>query len=224
MIGLANPGFAGERPTLHDEVGITATPSQQTQPIEFHDEASSADVKEKVLKRFDSDGDGKLNKEERQAMRAALQERFAQWRQRLPAEADVNEDGSISKSEARMWFQAQKDGYDLDGDGVLNQSEREAFRLHLEELGLAGLVSWVGAQRQRQQAKKGHKRGKDQQQNETDRSSGAQRGPHRGKRGPPPEADYNNDGTITREEGRRWHQEHVLNRPPPPQGTAVPAR
>ena len=153
-LGLASQGSNSTAATTPQTAnqqanGPAADNSQPAIPPELASGDNAKAVRKELLRRFDSNGDGTLDESEREAMRAALKKRLAKWRQQLPAEADSDGDGSISKEEARSWFQAQKAAYDVDGDGSLNKEERQAFKQHLEELGLAGLVGWAGKQGKR---------------------------------------------------------------------------
>jgi hypothetical protein len=64
-------------------------------------------VRAKILKRFDQDGDGKLNEQERAAAREGLAKRLERFREKHP------------KLFAKM---------DQDGDGKLNREELRAMR------------------------------------------------------------------------------------------------
>ncbi len=100
--------------------------------------------REEMLKKFDKDGDGKLNKEEQ----AALREEFAknrgqggpgQGQRKLPPELlkkfDKDGDGELNEEEKgamREEFTKRRaevmKKFDKDGDGKLNEEERAAAR------------------------------------------------------------------------------------------------
>ncbi len=93
-----------------------------------------------MLKRFDADGDGALNDEERALARQARREsRAAQGRQLMLRRFDSDGDGTLNDAEteiARTEIRAIREDihsrivpqYDLDGDGELNDDERRAAR------------------------------------------------------------------------------------------------
>lgn len=109
--------------------------------------------REQVLERFDTDGDGQLSEEERDALREQMRDRRRSGdpaiRQIMMRRYDADGDGQLSETEreaARNDFREIRQGiaerivplYDLDGDGELNQQEREAaapaFRAEFERL------------------------------------------------------------------------------------------
>lgn len=89
-------------------------------------------LKEKLLEKYDINGDGELDEDERALVQADREERRAAWKERI----DTDGDGVISeeeRQEAREDFRAEVharilENYDLDGDGELSPEEREAFR------------------------------------------------------------------------------------------------
>ncbi len=86
-----------------------------------------------MLKNFDKDGDGQLNREEREAARSAQLE---EWRKANP-EAAARFDERRAEEEKRRADFTKK--YDKDGDGQLSEEERrEAFRAE----GQARLEAW----------------------------------------------------------------------------------
>jgi Ca2+-binding EF-hand superfamily protein len=76
--------------------------------------AGSAERKARLLKRFDSDGDGKLSEQERAAARKARAER--------------GQDGEARERKRAMLLKR----FDSDGDGKLSPSERDAAREKLQ--------------------------------------------------------------------------------------------
>ncbi|MGB0328521.1 MAG: EF-hand domain-containing protein [Akkermansiaceae bacterium] len=99
-------------------------------------------VPEEILKRFDADGDGKLNEKERaaamEARKAEMQARKAEMLKRFDADGD----GELSKEERKAAMEARKaeilERYDTDGDGKLNEKEREAARKDMPRRGRPG--------------------------------------------------------------------------------------
>ncbi|MCL4180806.1 MAG: efflux RND transporter periplasmic adaptor subunit, partial [Verrucomicrobia bacterium] len=93
---------------------------------------------QEMLKQFDKDGDGQLNDEERQAMRAEMQQRFGG--QGGPG-AGFNREEMVKQ-------------FDKDGDGALNDEERQAMRAEMQQRfggqgGFGGQRGERGAQRER---------------------------------------------------------------------------
>jgi len=90
----------------------------------------------KMRAEYDADGDGKLNDEERQAMRQAMRER---WRKRALEEYDKNGDGELSEEERQAMRRDRGDRagermkelavkhFDTDSDGEIGEAEREAI-------------------------------------------------------------------------------------------------
>ena len=105
------------------------------------------DVRQRMLDRFDADGDGTISPEERQEAFRAMRERAM----RDTAErADTDGDGKVSDEEraemrreqAGPWKEALdewvKADFDADGDGELNEEEtasRKAFEKRLQDFG-----------------------------------------------------------------------------------------
>jgi Ca2+-binding EF-hand superfamily protein len=76
--------------------------------------------RDRMVNKFDKDGDGRLSTEERQAARDA-------WQQKS---FDTDGDGVLSPAEQEAAKQAQAktlEKYDRDGDGQLSQDERRAM-------------------------------------------------------------------------------------------------
>lgn len=117
--------------------------------------AGQPDLRARVLQRFDKDGDGQLNEQERQTVRQAMQDRVAgqgagtapavpkrsgsasgaaqkSASGRLPANAKGPGAGSRDinpELRARMLKQ-----FDRDGDGQLNETERQAAFRAMQQL------------------------------------------------------------------------------------------
>ena len=75
-------------------------------------------LREKIVKEFDKDGDGKLNEEERAAARKAMEER-REATSRPARDGEPIREAIIKK-------------FDKDGDGKLNEEERAAARKAME--------------------------------------------------------------------------------------------
>lgn len=80
---------------------------------------------EAMLKQFDKDGDGKLNEEEKTALKAAMAERKAATIKKY----DTDGNGELSKEEKAAGMKAFKEEmlkkYDADGNGELSKEERQ---------------------------------------------------------------------------------------------------
>ena len=77
---------------------------------------ANKDRRQEILKRFDANGDGKLDATEREAAKAAMPER----------RGDGPKDGVAGKIRERA-----KDRLDTDGDGKISESERAAMRAEI---------------------------------------------------------------------------------------------
>jgi hypothetical protein len=79
-----------------------------------------------IIAKFDKDGDGKLNDEERAAARAE----FEAKRKEAQAKFDTDGDGKLSEDERKAMQEARKkemlEKFDKDGDGKLSEEERKA--------------------------------------------------------------------------------------------------
>ncbi|MFG0243048.1 MAG: hypothetical protein ACF8R9_09700 [Phycisphaerales bacterium JB054] len=135
------------RPTREPAPAVEATPEARPPAREGRPEGERGERggfdREEMMKRFDKDGDGELNEEERQALREELGNRRGrgddQMRQLIMRRYDADGDGELSDAErevARADFTQMREQiqakivpqYDLDGDGELNDEEREAAR------------------------------------------------------------------------------------------------
>lgn len=106
---------------------------------------SPEDMRAEWMARFDKDGDGELNEEERQAAREAMREEREQRRQQFLLDRyDKDGDGVLSDAETKQMeedrdrMEAERqareaemrqralDAYDADGDGKLSDAERQA--------------------------------------------------------------------------------------------------
>jgi Ca2+-binding EF-hand superfamily protein len=107
----------------------------------------------KVFDKFDTDGDGKLDKKEVEQMLQALRKRFAQEQakpascnpqvdkvvERLLQQMDTNRDGKISRAEAKGRIAELFDQLDVNKDGFLDKNElRQAAMRFLGAQGAQG--------------------------------------------------------------------------------------
>ncbi len=97
-------------------LGATALAGAQEKPKR----GEGRPVPKEVLEKFDADKDGKLNKEEREAARAAREKEF-----------DKDGDGKLNDEEKKAM---REDGhkkmiarFDKDGDGKLSDEEKKAM-------------------------------------------------------------------------------------------------
>ena len=96
-------------------------------------------IREKVLEKFDKDGDGRLSDEERAAARQAFRARLAAHKEDILKRFDKDADGKLSDQEraavrdalrnrlGARWDEILK-RFDKDGDGKLSDEERAAAR------------------------------------------------------------------------------------------------
>ncbi len=77
--------------------------------------------KAKRLKKYDADGDGKLSKEEKTAMKADRKQKKADNKAKRLEKYDADGDGKLSKEEKI----AMKTALDTDGDGKVSREERK---------------------------------------------------------------------------------------------------
>lgn len=154
------------------------------------------------LKKFDKDGDGSLNDEERGAARAA---RIEEWRKANPEEAARWDERRAEETKRREEF-AKK--YDKDGNGELSDEERrEGFRVE----GEARIAAWREANpeaaarfdKAREEFTKKHDKDGDGKLSEEERNAGfaAMREEGRKKWDElSKKYDENGDGELSREE------------------------
>lgn len=81
-----------------------------------------------ILKKFDKDGDGKLNEAERAAAQAQFKANHPEWF----AKADADDNGKISPEERKAVRPVVREKllekFDKDGDGKLDEAERKAAK------------------------------------------------------------------------------------------------
>ena len=122
--------------------------------------------REEVMKKFDKDGDGKLNEEEKAELRKQMAERGAG--RKVPPfimeKFDKDGDGKLSedeRAEARKAMEARRaemiEKFDKDGDGKLNEEERKAAMASRTKLGGEGKPEGKGKKGEKGEKKKGKK-------------------------------------------------------------------
>jgi Ca2+-binding EF-hand superfamily protein len=109
--------------------------------------------REEVMKKFDKDGDGKINEEEKAELRKKMAERGAG--RKVPPfileKFDKDGDGKLSedeRAEARKAMEARRaemiEKFDKDGDGKLNEEERKAAMASRTKPGAEGKADAKG--------------------------------------------------------------------------------
>lgn len=120
--------------TLLIVAGILAPLALQAEPTEGakKEKAPRAprEVPAEVIAKFDTDGDGKLNEEERKAAGEARKAEFAKRRAEMIEKFDTDKDGKLSPEERKAAMLAR---FDKDGDGSLNDAEKEAMRKEIAD-------------------------------------------------------------------------------------------
>jgi len=85
-----------------------------------------------IIARFDKDGDGKLNEEEREAAKAGRKEMMEARRKEMLEKFDTDKDGELSEAEKEAMQAARKqmmlEKFDKDGDGELSDDEKAGMR------------------------------------------------------------------------------------------------
>ena len=88
-----------------------------------------------IIEKFDKDGDGKLNEEERETAKAARGDMEASRRKEILEKFDADGDGKLSDEEKKAMREAMKkkmlEKFDKDGDGELNEEERAEMRKNM---------------------------------------------------------------------------------------------
>jgi len=102
-----------------------------TPDLKDNDEKTSFPIRDHILNRFDSDGDGKLSKNERTNLRKKMQGKKEELMQKF----DANGDGILDNEERttiRKAFQKRKseafESFDADGEEIRDQVEAEPNR------------------------------------------------------------------------------------------------
>ncbi len=90
-----------------------------------------------IIEKFDKDGDGKLNEDERAAAKEAMKGREEEFKKKMLEKFDKDGNGELSEEEKEemkkaMWKERAKQ-FDKDGDGELNEEEKEAMKKAMKE-------------------------------------------------------------------------------------------
>ena len=94
---------------------------------------------QRILEKFDTDGDGKLNESEKSELKKAMTQRRDENQAKMLKRFDSDKDGTLSpeekkaaaptiKKERKEIHQAALKQFDKDGDGKLSPEEREGAR------------------------------------------------------------------------------------------------
>jgi len=94
---------------------------------------------QRILEKFDTDGDGKLNESEKSEVKKAMTQRRDENQAKMLRRFDSDKDGTLSpeekksaaptiKKERKEIHQAALKQFDKDGDGKLSPEEREGAR------------------------------------------------------------------------------------------------
>ncbi len=94
---------------------------------------------QRILEKFDTDGDGKLNESEKSEVKKAMTQRRDENQAKMLSRFDSDKDGTLSpeekksaaptiKKERKEIHQAALKQFDKDGDGKLSPEEREGAR------------------------------------------------------------------------------------------------
>ncbi len=114
-LGLAGLGFAepgkkeGENMTPADDATDDETLVVESEGVEAPIEKDSVKKKKKPLADYDTDGDGKLDDEEKKAMREDR-------KKKMIAEFDLDQDGVLNKEEKAAMKTAMKDRKEKSGE------------------------------------------------------------------------------------------------------------
>ncbi|MDQ8192229.1 EF-hand domain-containing protein [Roseibacillus persicicus] len=115
--------------TLLIVAGILAPLALQAEPTEGAKKERPAraprELPAEVIAKFDKDGDGKLDEEERKAAREARRAEMEKRRAEMLEKFDTDNDGKLSPEERKAALIAR---FDKDGDGVLSEEEKEAIK------------------------------------------------------------------------------------------------
>jgi hypothetical protein len=83
--------------------------------------------KQKLLEKYDTNGNGQLDPSERAQMRADMKAKRQERRQEMLAKYDLNKDGKLEPDERRLMLEDRAakrfDKLDVNGDGVLTKQE-----------------------------------------------------------------------------------------------------
>lgn len=110
-----------------------------------------------IIERFDKDGDGKLNEEEREAAKAARKEMMKNRRAEMLEKFDKDGDGELNEEERKAMREEMKkrmlEKFDKDGDGELSDEERAEARKAMKNR--PGGPRRPGGKRDRREGKRG---------------------------------------------------------------------
>lgn len=137
-LAAQNDGPRGERLQRQKSQQERVAPKQ-----ERHRDRSGerAERRQRILERFDANGDGRLDETERAALRAAAEKMRAQRGEkqgRRDGQVRERREGAERKERGKAGERAERrqrilERFDIDGDGQLNDLEREALRKAIEE-------------------------------------------------------------------------------------------
>ena len=99
---------------------------------------------QRILEKFDTDGDGKLNDSEKSELKKAITQRRGENQAKMLKRFDSDNDGTLSteekkaaiptiKKERKAIHEAALKQFDKDGDGKLSPEEREGAREWVKE-------------------------------------------------------------------------------------------
>ena len=90
-----------------------------------------------IVDKFDKDGDGELNEDERKAAREARRDKMKERREEMLKKYDADGDGKLDEEERKVAREAMKarmlERFDKDGDGELNDDERAEMRKEMKD-------------------------------------------------------------------------------------------
>ena len=87
-----------------------------------------------LFQRLDSNGNGFIEAEERQAQREQIQNRMRQHQQQRVLQADSDGDQRISQQEFAAMGDSRFSRLDTDSDGQITPAEREAFKQTMRQM------------------------------------------------------------------------------------------
>jgi len=136
-------------------------------------------VKEYILEKYDTDDDGELSDDEKETLKADIDEAVEERKKNALENFDADDDGKLSKEEREAVRAAKKaqmlKEYDADGDGELSKDEKEAgLKEKLEEDPEAVLAHFFMKSKHGAEGEKGDRQGKGK--------SGGKRGGKSGER------------------------------------------
>ncbi|MFP4355737.1 MAG: EF-hand domain-containing protein [Phycisphaerae bacterium] len=178
-------------------------------------------VDPETLKKYDTDGDGQLSREER---RKAWQDRRAEMQKQRLEQWDTDKDGQLSEQEQaaerdarrKAWQeridQALVRRFDKDGDGQLNQEEQAARDQAVKEFQERREQWRQRAEQRRQEMIKKYDADGDGELSETERNKIREDFRQRARairEQYEKQADTDGDGQVSREERRAWFRKQT---------------